>query len=85
MAAINSHARKRTVAELEIDGVREAIRLNWLELERSTLSEVDRRAIRANVAHLVQTLAQLLAQSGHEFSGPPPELSVHLASKSPEL
>jgi hypothetical protein len=63
MAARDSHARTRTAIQLEIDGIREAIRLNWNEIERSTLSEVDRRAIRANVAHLTQILGRLLAQS----------------------
>jgi hypothetical protein len=63
MAARKSHARERSAIDLEIDGVREAIRLNWLEIERSTLSQFERRAIRSNVAHLTQKLAALLAQS----------------------
>jgi len=59
----NSDALKRSAIQLEIDGVREAIRLNWLEMGHSTLSQVDRQAIRVNVARLVQILAGLLAQS----------------------
>ena len=58
MARPVTDARERIQAE--IDGVREAIRLKWQEMERSTLSRVDRNAIRANVARLVQTLQVLL-------------------------
>ena len=58
MPARDSDARER--AEAEIDGIREAIRLNWQEMEHSTLSQFDRRAIRSNVARLVQTLSGLL-------------------------
>jgi hypothetical protein len=41
----------------EADGIREAIRLNWLEMERSGLSHADRLAIRANLTYLVKLIA----------------------------
>ena len=56
--------RVETPLEAEIAGVREAIRLNWLEMERLALSPFDRRAIRLNITHLVQTLSDLLARAG---------------------
>ena len=59
MPARDLDARERI--QSEIDGIREAIRLNWHEMEHLPLSQVDRRAIRANVAGLVQTLAGLLS------------------------
>jgi hypothetical protein len=60
MATSETADVKRTVAQGEIDGLHEAIRLNWLAMERSNLTHVERQAIRANVARLVQTLAELL-------------------------
>jgi hypothetical protein len=56
-----SNAREGSALQLEIDGIREAIRLNWMEMEYSFPSEVERQAIRANVQRLVQTLMELLA------------------------
>lgn len=54
------HSQSALAAEM--DGVREAIRLNWLDLERSDMSSFERQAIRANVAELVQLLAGLIRQ-----------------------
>jgi hypothetical protein len=54
------HARNPAALQAEVDGIREAIRLNWLELDRSELSRTDRRAIRANVARLDRILIGLL-------------------------
>jgi hypothetical protein len=55
-----------TPLQVEMDGIREAIRLNWLEMERLELSHADRRAICVNVARLVHILAGLLALSRDE-------------------
>jgi len=60
MAATDSDACKRVAIQVEIDSIRDAIRLNWLEMEYSTLSQVERHAIRTNVARLVQTLKTLV-------------------------
>jgi len=61
--AWDKEAHKRTVIQGEIDGLHEAIRLNWLAMERLDLLQIERLAIRANVARLVQTLAGLLSAS----------------------
>ena len=60
MAAQDVDVGERTAIEIEADGIREAIRLNWLAMEYSCPSHVERLAIRANVALLVQTLMKLL-------------------------
>ena len=52
-----------TALQAEIDGIREAIRLNWLEMGRLKLSQIDRWAIRANSARLGHILAALLTLS----------------------
>jgi hypothetical protein len=49
--------------QAEIDGIREAVRLNGLQMEHLELSQTDRRAIRADVARLVHLLTGLLALS----------------------
>lgn len=56
-------AQNPTALQAEVDGIREAVRLNWLDMERLELSETERRAIRANVGQLIQTLARLLGLS----------------------
>jgi hypothetical protein len=63
MAAWESAARGRSALQGEIDGIREAIRLNWVAMESSLPSAVERQAIRANVQSLVQKLTELLARS----------------------
>lgn len=50
------HARAPTPWQGEIDGIREAVELNWLEVERLGQSQTDSRAIRGRVAGLVDTL-----------------------------
>jgi hypothetical protein len=55
--------RTDTELEGEIAGIREAIRLNWLELEHLALSQFERRAIRSNIDALVQTLSELLVRA----------------------
>ena len=47
----------------EIDGYREAIRLNWVDMETLELTQIERQAIRANVSRLVQLLAALSERS----------------------
>ena len=54
--------RVETPLEAEIAGVREAIRLNWLEMERPDLMQIERQVIRANVAGIVQRIAGLLRE-----------------------
>ena len=63
MATRDDEARKGAIIQAEIDGCHEAIRLNWLEKERSDPLQVERQAIRANVARLVRTPAGLLPKS----------------------
>lgn len=62
MATLDADAHERNQIRAEIDGFREAIRLNWLEMEQLDLLQVERQAIRATVAGLVQTVAGLLAK-----------------------
>lgn len=64
------HSRELLPLQVEIEGIREGIRLNWLEMERVDLSQTDRRAIRFNVERLVQTLVRLLdrTESGPTLS-----------------
>lgn len=64
------HSRELHPLQVEIEGIREGIRLNWLEMERVDLSQMDRRAIRFNVERLVQTLVRLLdrTESGPTLS-----------------
>jgi hypothetical protein len=66
MATTDTEARNRTIIQGEIDGLHEAIRLNWLEMERLDLLQVERQVIRAKVAGLVQTLAGLLPNRRRE-------------------
>ncbi len=63
MGAEDSGVYDLTAIQAEIDGIREAIRLNWVEMEHSTPSNAERRAIRANVAYLVQALKELLGRT----------------------
>jgi hypothetical protein len=43
--------------DAEVDGLREAVRLNWLEMEDPRLSHAHRRAIRANIERLNALIA----------------------------
>lgn len=43
----------------EMDGIREAIRLNWLEMEHTAATLIERNAIRANIERLLQMLQAL--------------------------
>jgi hypothetical protein len=63
MAVNDAHARERAALRAEIDGIREAIRLNWVAMEYSSPSAAERQAIRANVHSLVQRLTELVARS----------------------
>lgn len=62
MADKDSGARETFATEAEINAVREAIRLNWAEMESSFPPEAERFAIRATMAELVQTIIELLGQ-----------------------
>jgi len=53
----NSSERRSNLHEM--DGIREAIRLNWLEMEYSAVSLVERNAIRANIERLLLNLQSL--------------------------
>ena len=57
------HHRTPSPLEAEIDGYREAIRLNWVDMETLELTHVERQAIRANVSRLVHLLAALNLQA----------------------
>ena len=63
MAVKDADACERAALQGEIDGIREAIRLNWVAMEYSSPSAAERQAIRANVQSLVQKLTELLARS----------------------
>jgi hypothetical protein len=60
MADEDSPVGESSATEAEIDGIREAIRLNWAEMEHSIPSQVERHAIRSNISNLVQRLMKLL-------------------------
>lgn len=57
------HARNPDALPAEIDGIGEALRLNWLELEHLEVAQTDRRAIRAPVTRLDHILTGWLALS----------------------
>jgi len=56
-------SRKPTPLQTQIDGVREAIRLDQLELEYFAPSRIDTQSIRVNIARLRNILPGLLALS----------------------
>ncbi len=62
----NFETRGQLSNQDEMDGIREAIRLNWLEMEYASPSLIERHAIRANIERLLQTLKTLRFSSPHQ-------------------
>jgi hypothetical protein len=51
---------ERQKLERAIDGLKESIRLNWVELDSKNLKEIDRAAIRCAIGFLMAELQALL-------------------------
>jgi hypothetical protein len=51
---------ERQKLERAIDGLKESIRLNWVELDSKNLKEIDRAAIRRAIGFLMAELQALL-------------------------